>query len=523
MQSVAIFSLPYRMTPFSWLLDGIQAHNLGIAIFCALIFWSIYAYAQKLGLRKEASFFAAMGGVFSPVFLNELDKLSLDRAFLFPIPLLLLSLKNNNRSAILGVAISIGLLFYGQFYYGIFIGAALPFLFIHRLKKSHIWGAIFGLILILPGLLLLQGATGGTVYETEYFWFSDLLNPVSQQELSAYTQAFDPRLGEGLGNRPMNSAKEQLMASIVNSVQPKDILFPSVYFCGQSLYWFWVALAFVITTKKRTVLHSSLDVAILSIFALGPFLRSTDQELLSPLPFYAYQLTIPSFSQLKHPDRFAPMAAIIAAIPIAFALHAILRPIQTKLFRWLITFGALILTLQVGIIKEDTQSLGDFSLSWGGETHRVGLKKIHLPQATQIGNPIQYTFPPQSAVALFPQTHPFRKEQYIPFLAQHIPMQNPAPHGEFSQTEQRLWAEQNRILNGLSYLSASSKINTYLGLNVGELDRKELTEQGLTHIVIHIPDLVDPLQRTFIKKFLQPSSTLIHSDEEYDIYILRTP
>ena len=508
------------MLPFVWILDGVQAHNLGIALFSAALCWSIFQYAKSISLRTESAFFAAVGGVLSPVFINELDKLSLDRAFLFPIPLILLLL-SQKRSSIWQLACMIALLFYGQFYYGIFFGAALPFLLLYRKKTKYILGAALALFIMIPGLLLLRESTGGTVYESIPFGFADIWNPITSSELDQYTQQFDPRLGEGNGQRPMSTPKDQLMASIVNSVQSKDLLLPSVYFCGQSLYWGWVLLALLVSKHRRIVVRTSLDVLILSIFALGPFLRNASQELISPLPFYAYQLAIPSFSQLKHPDRFAPMAAIIAAIPIAFALQALLRRFQSRSLRWVITICALIMTLSIGIIKEDAQSWGDFSTSFLDKTHRIGLKKIQLPKASVVAQPLDYTFPPNSAIALFPQKHPFRREQYIPFLAQHIPMQNPAPHGEFSQTQLQLWAEQNRILNGLSYLSASQKIQTYFGLSVGEEDRLELTEQGLTHIVIRIPDLIDPKQQSLIENFISPFAAKVHADEQFDIYALR--
>ena len=508
------------MTPITYLLDGVQAHNIGIGLCCAALYWSIFQYAKSLSLSTESAFFAAMGGVFCPVFINELDKLSLDRAFLFPIPLIFLLL-SAKRSSIPIIGGMIALLFYGQFYYGIFLGAALPFLLLYRMPKRNVYAGLLALILMIPGLLLLKESTGGTIYESEAFIFPDIWNPITTAELDQYTQQFDPRLGEGQGNRPMETAKEQLMASIVNSVQLKDILVPSVYFCGQSLYWFWVALAFLISRKRKIVLKTTLDVFILSIFALGPFVRSSTQELLSPLPLYAYQLLIPSFSQLKHPDRFAPMAAIIAAIPIAFALQGLLRYIHTKWIRWSITILALVITMRIGIIKEDAQSWGDISISFRDTTHRVGLKKFTLPQASTIAPQLQYTFPPNSSIALFPQTHPIQREQYIPFLAQHIPMQNPAPHGEFSDTQLQLWAEKNRILNGMAYLSASNKIKNYFGLSAGTMDLMELMDQGLTHIVVHLPDLIDPKQKDLIQKFLSPFATNVHSDELFLIYELR--
>ncbi len=415
----------------------------------------------------------------------------------------------------------IAILFYGQFYYGIFLGAALPFLLLYRMRTRNLYAGALALILMIPGLLLLKESTGGTIYESDPFVFTDVWNPITTQELDQYTQQFDPRLGEGQGNRPMETAKEQLMASIVNSVQLKDILLPSVYFCGQSLYWFWVAVAFAVSRKRKLVCTTAIDVAILSIFALGPFLRSSTQELLSPLPLYGYQLLIPSFTQLKHPDRFAPMAAILAAIPIAFALQALLRYVHTKWIRWSITVLALVTTMRIGIIKEDAQSWGDVSVTFLDATHRIGLKKFTLPQASIIAPKLKYTFPPDSSVALFPQIHPIKRSQYIPFLAQHIPMQNPAPHGEFSDTQLQLWAEQNRILNGMAYLSASNKVKTYFGLSAGELDVQELTQQGLTHIVVHLPDLIDPQQQSLIQKFLSPFATNVYRDDRFDIYALR--
>ena len=73
------------IAPLCWIFDAIQAYNIGIGLFCALLFWSLLRYTKSLGLGIHAQYYAAFGGVLSPVFLNELDKLSLDRAFLFEL------------------------------------------------------------------------------------------------------------------------------------------------------------------------------------------------------------------------------------------------------------------------------------------------------------------------------------------------------------------------------------------------------------------------------------------------------
>ena len=181
---------------------------------------------------------------------------------------------------------------------------------------------------MLPGLLMLQYYSQGSVYESQASMlndFSNLWQPLSIDELQTYTQKYDPRLGEGLAHKPMSNAKEQLMASIVNAVQPKDILYPSVYFCGQSLYWLWALLALCFSKSRKKTFLCIWDVAILSLFALGPFLRNANNELVCPLPYYLYQLIVPSFEQLKHPDRFAPMAAVLAAVPLAFGVERLLK------------------------------------------------------------------------------------------------------------------------------------------------------------------------------------------------------
>ncbi len=507
-------------TPFVWIFDGVRAHNIGVALLCAALFWSITQYGKRLGLSKQAYVFAGLGGVLAPVFLNELDKLSLDRAFLFPLPLLLLFLQKRSQRFAIGAITSIGLLFYGQFYYGIFLGAALPFLLLHRLRLYHLKIAVAGFFVLLPGLLLLQQTTTGTPYDSNAFVFSDILSPVTADEIQQFVQKFDPRQGEGLGNRPMETSKDQLMTSIVNSVHPKDILFPSVYFCGQSLYWVWIVLALILVHRKKQVLRTSLDVLILSVFAMGPFIRASDQELITPLPFYLYQLGIPSFAQLKHPDRFAPMAAIIAAIPLAFLLDFFIKKLTSHRLRWGLMFLFLIVTLQVGIIKEDSQSAGDLPVQFGGETFRIGLKKLYIPQSSYIGSIIDFEFPEDSAVSIFPQTHPIQREQYIPFLTHHVYLQNPPPHGEFSQQQNRLWTEENRILNGLAYLSASNRTHTYFGLSVGKRDHQDLINNGLTHIAIHLPDLIDPIQRQLIADFLLPFAQKEYTNSNFDIYAL---
>ena len=180
----------------------------------------------------------------------------------------------------------------------------------------------------------------------------------------------------------------------------------------------------------------------------------------------------------------------------------------------------LVVTLQFGIIKEDRQSVADVPVQFMGETYRVGLKKMYLPKSTYIGEPIDFVFPRDSAVSIFPHTHPVRREQYIPFLAHHVNIQNPPPHGEFSQRQHRLWTEENRILNAVSYLSASHRTHTYFGLSAGSLDRQELLTNGLTHIAIHLPDLIDPVQNQLIDDFLGPFATKVYEDRRFVIYSL---
>ena len=42
-----------------------------------------------------------------------------------------------------------------------------------------------------------------------------------------------------------------------------------------------------------------------------------------PLPYYIPHLLIPSFDQLKHPDRFAIMAVSLSSIPLGFLLQGL--------------------------------------------------------------------------------------------------------------------------------------------------------------------------------------------------------
>ena len=271
--------LAYVITaPICWMFNAVQAYNIGIALYCALLFWGLLTYTKSLGLSRQACFFAASGGVFAPVILNELDKLSLDRAFLFPLPLLLLCLTRSKRHYFWAGVGSLALLFYGQFYYGIFLGAALPFLLLSRLKLRNIGIGVLALILMLPGLWMLLESSSGTVYDGAPFRFDNIWEPLERDEIKTYIGRFDPRYGAGEGDRPMNTAEEQLLASIVNSVQLKDIIMPSVYFCGQSLYWVWILLALIFSPFKGSVLRTSWDVFVLSIFSLGPFLRELHQD-----------------------------------------------------------------------------------------------------------------------------------------------------------------------------------------------------------------------------------------------------
>ena len=102
-------------------------------------------------------------------------------------------------------------------------------------------------------------------------------------------------------------------------------------------------------------------------------------------------------------------------------------------------------------------------------------------------------------VSISPYT-PYEESSIFPF-SYHINIQNPPPHGEFSQRQHRLWTEENRILNAISILVLTSNPHVFWSQCRYTWSSRAFAN-GLTHIAIHLPDLIDPTQQELIYDFV---------------------
>ena len=122
--------------PFTVLTNAVMAHNIGVIVFSALNFYSVWLLARSWKCHAIIAWIAAIAATLSPVYLSEIDTLSLDRCLLFPIPLFLLAVRHITLQseqpfkvqvpAIIGGGAALCCALLSQVYYGIYLAAAAP-------------------------------------------------------------------------------------------------------------------------------------------------------------------------------------------------------------------------------------------------------------------------------------------------------------------------------------------------------------------------------------------------------------
>jgi hypothetical protein len=530
----------FLLSPLVFLFGPVVLQNLGIAIACTLNAFCAWLLARDLGIGKWVASVAAIGVVCSPVFLNEVDKLSLDRAFIFPILVFFLCLRRsftteNPRIWILGAGSSIAITFYFQVYYGLYLVALLPFLFLIRIFSINRENCLrflmitaLGLFLIAPGLFLLKDTTSGTLYDAQNsLWASEsLLQPLEVSHVQEYLRNYDPRSGDGSMHKDMSSPENRLLAVISNALPLEQILFPTKLFMGGALYWIFAPFALWLASEHRKKLFQVYgDIILLSVMSLGPFLKLEEVFYQVALPYYVPHLFIPSFDQLKHPDRFAIMAASISSIPLAFFLQhllarvrryrRLLSPILCLFFGWLWLF------------VQPVPSKASSGIAWiyikleralGIKVNNLAVQPLYQPKAWRFPKNAGLEKIAGSSVFFLPMLSALPVEVYMNALQEGIQSVNNPPHGVDPQRQLSNWAEDNVLLNRAVWLSGSPSLRNVIMGSVSDRDFEDIRKNGLEYFVMYREYFLSERRWLDTDEFLAEHCQLVHRDNNVIIW-----
>jgi len=500
--------------PLVWLFDAVVAHNVGVTVLMALCGVSAWALAKSMGAGRGAAMLALGGSMLAPAFYSELDKLSLDRACIFLIPLFLLCL---NRAAetqgwrwIVAAGTSLAAVFYGQTYYGLYLLVVFPVLAMfrvigpnpmQRLGRLFMVGVV-ALVLLLPGLMVLKVGTAGSVYQSDERLLDvveDWSQPVSPAWAAQYLRQLDDPSNY---HRLMNTPRERLMAAVSNSRNIRGVVEPISIFTGKRVYWVLLLLALLLARRRRSVILGGADTLVLMIMALGPLLRTSEYGVGRVLPYYGPFVLIPGFDQLKHPHRYIIMAASISTVPLAIGLEGLLQRLrQTR--AWIgaaCSVPLLMAMLLIHAKQEPELRPGERAIKtrlWTPLTHD-GVQSWYDSYLTlQWDWPKTVEFPRSSALSslqpgaalLLPIWEPLPEVVYMAALQANLSVVNDPPHGFLSQQEQPGWLEENAFLNAVAWSGGSDRPRHYFGGTPTEADVQRLRAEGLRYIVVFSDEL----------------------------------
>lgn len=458
--------------PLAGLTTPLVAHNLTLALLLFALGLSAWLLATDLGARPGAAVFAAGGAVLAPRLLGELDQLSLDRAWLFPVPLFLLALDRAAREpgwrwpVFAGAALAALLL--GQTHYGLYLATAAPLLVLPRLVGPHPLRRLGRLaaagcvaaVLAAPQLWVLLEGTAQTALAADgprlLHSADDLLHPVPANEAVAWLDEWSARGGDGGANRPLDQASDRLLAAVSNSLDPADVVAPGTTLTGGGIYLWILGLAFLVARARGAVLRIGLDTALLLVWALGPFLQTAEGALGAPLPYYAAHLFVPGFESLKHPVRASFLAATLSSVPLALGLTGLTRRLREPAVAVL---SALLLAAALGIHwRLPSEVVGKPHWAPPG----VG-KDVVL--AWDLDPPLASSRPPAPALAglagqravVLPHREPLPAEAYLPCLQAGLSLVNAPPDGASAGGGVPSWWETNGLLNQLAWVSGSTR------------------------------------------------------------------
>jgi hypothetical protein len=528
------------MSPVSWISNAITAHNTGIFVFSTLNFYCIWLLARQWKIHPLISGIAGLGAILSPVYLNEIETLSLDRCLLFPIPLFILCVQriyDNSHLSIKenalpifggGAVLCLGLI--SQTYYGIYLAAAAPFLIIprlfgsgslHRLKSYFLMGLI-GLLMMSPLLIILNSSVEDTVYDSESSLFtevSDVWNPI---ESNTAEESLDRILQTG--RIDMETPKSRLVTSIFNSLYPYDLIYPAEYLYGAHFYWLLILLSLIASKNKKRQLISISDATILMIFALGPILKYSDNQIGGLLPYYFYHLLIPSFDQLKHPYRFILMASMLSTIPIALGLHNILGRLKgnKQSLGFILCFGLFLVCIRRPSPERQSEShtnnMSRMELFWD----KLPKFKIKFAPPTTPKKRTVPKYTPLDAIegksaVIYPFTEPLPIDLYLATTQRKISLLNDPPHGVDPSRKISSLLEENTPLNQLAWLSGSDRLRRRL-LGAPSVGFEQLRNLGIEAIILFVENIPTQRRKEVTQEWLKQNTTLLVEDNSVSVW-----
>lgn len=512
-------------TPAAALFGGVAAHNVGQWICLTLVGVFAWALARDRGATPAGGIVAVMGATLAPILISELDRMSLDRAAIFGVPLFVLCLDRAAREKgwqwAVGAGVALAAVLYAQVYYGLYLAAAAPFLVLprligpqphRRLGRLAIVGAV-ALVAMLPWVVAAESGLADTEYTPDdgrpIETLSEPWRPITDDDVAEWADRFDPRRQGTDHARPMDDAKSRLLTTVVNANMPSDLFKPGATVAGGVFYWPLVALALLAARRRRGVLLGAWDVAVFLLFSLGPFWRTSLTTIGETLPYHAYFLTIPGFDQLKHPQRFAFLAASVSSVPLALGVsgvferlggkqrHAVVRGLRVGLA---LLIGALLATLVIR--RQDEPSMFPKVTIPGSDRELVATLDWSFPTARAFPKPSPLARIDPGPALVLPLEEPLPTEAYLGPIQARLSLVNGAPHGiQAGGGGPRTlmnWSETNGVLNRIVWLAGSRRPRHELG-EPGPTDEAELAAAGLRYVVLYrehlrAPELVPPLE-----------------------------
>ncbi len=541
--------------PVTWTVNGIAGHDFGVFLGVVLLFLAAWGLARQVGVAPLPALLAGFGAVLAPCLWGELSALSLDRVTLFTVPLFLLLLEraagDEDRRWSLAAGLSLAAVFYGQVYYGVYLALACPLLVLSRLvgpAPTRRLGRLFliaavALAALAPGVWALRQGTADTVYAEGPATLSaqlaadgsDLLHPVADADVERFIAAHDRRGGDNL-DRPTDTPRDRLLVAVTNSISGTELLIPTATLAGRGGYWLLALAALLVLPRRRRgpAARLLLDTLILLVFALGPLLRYRDGSVGSVLPYYAAFLAVPGMDQLKHPDRFALLAASISSVPLALGLDALLQrlrllrpgggtaPPRRLLAGLLVGLAALLLGTLT--LRGDDDPPGFLSLDTRRWLHRQYLDlALPLPVATRFpAGPALLGLPPGPALFL-PVTSPTPEAEYLPALQAHLPMVNEPPHGQTRGGGLVSWPEDNALLNRAAWLAGTDRPRRILEPGEGSRARADLRAHGLRYLVLIRESLAGPELLPSLQAWMDANFQRIADDDRAIVWSVEAP
>ncbi len=466
------YFIPAALSP---LIGLIAAHNLGILLGVAALVTAVWWLGRVYELSHPASVFAGVSAAFAPVWFDEIDAMSLDRATLFTIPLAIgltyraLSGVGYSRALIAGAAVAMAL--YCQTYYGIFLLLALPFMAGIRIRDRAGFirlGSVLGFALVLSIPPLLHLAGGAAVHDTPSQ--TETLPAMASTELKTKVHALEQRSDSQL---EMESADGRLAAMVSKSVALDHAWAPVDLYSVGRLFWPLALLAVCVARVRTQAALALADVVILTVLSLGPYLKLHGGiGGLMPLGFALHW--VPGLDQLKNVQRFALMAAPLATLPLAFGLDRGLGRLDKRTVGPGVAIG---LALMLGLIQV---SPGEGA---GVEPHGPNHSTIRWPKVKAVDLPVALRDIQPGPTLVLPFDHPTDPDVALMSAQLGLSLVNDPPF-ELVQGHQFHLIEASPYINELIAASGSDRSRKILAIQ-DDTTTDSARQLGLRYVILY--------------------------------------